>query len=338
MCSKASAMDLLVAFRTLVRPNIESGPNTFSVMSIGSSPHRLGKDGDGAPVLLIRVPGAATGTQGPVVLQHIAVQHDVRCWLVGSAASAASHEEVVSLVRCTSGEGTLREYFVHVVEIAVLQLGNGPTRTEVNRAIKSLTELFRAFEQPARRTVQGLWAELVVIVLSEAPGTLVSAWHVDPNEAFDFAWGPSRIEVKSFSGIARIHSFTLRQVHPGAGVEVVIASIRAERCSGGTSIADLMRRLLSRGLTPGLMSKVELVVAQSLGDNAGAGLSMAFDLERACESVCFFDATSVPSVDPLLPAGVVSVSFESMLAEDAALHLDDLRTRGALFRDVTPAE
>lgn len=327
-------MDLLAEFRSLQRPDIEKGASTFNVVPILSSQHRIGKDGGGSPVLLIRTADEISASAGPVVLQHIAVQHDVLCHLV--ARDGAAREEVVSLVRCVSGEPTLREYFVRVVEMAVRQLGSTPSRGDVNKAIRRLTELFRAFEQPARQAVQGLWAELAAIMFADSPAALVSAWHRDPDEAFDFAVGPARVEVKSFQGQARIHSFSLRQVRPGTGVDVVIASLRAERSSGGASIADLIAGLARRGLGDDQLSKVDLVVAQCLGDSAGSALSLTFDLERARESLRFFDAASVPSVDPVLPAGVVSVRFESLLDEREALSPLDLRTRGTLFADVAP--
>lgn len=327
-------MDLLTAFRSLARPDIESGPNTFSVLAIAGSPHRIGKDGSGKPVLLIHT-AAATGQTGPVVLRHIAVQHDVLC-RIASNTGGSSHEALMSIVRCASGEPTLREYFVRAVEIAIRLLGDSPSHAEVSRAIGSLTELFRAFEQPARRTVQGLWAELMVIALAESPSMLVAAWHGDPDEAFDFAAGPHRLEVKSFSGQARIHSFSLRQVRPGTGVEAVIASIRAERSSGGTSIADLVVELAERGVANDMMEKVELVVAQSLGDVAGTGLSLTFDRERARTSLRFFDAHSVPSIDPVLPRGVINARFDSLLDEATALSLPGLRARGPLFREIAP--
>jgi hypothetical protein len=267
-------------------------------------------------------------------LQHIAVQHDVRCRL--SSRGGAAREEVISLVRCASGEPELREYFVRVVGLAVRQLGIAPTRDDVSKAIRRLTELFSAFEQPARQTVQGLWAELAVMMFAEAPATLVLAWHGDPDESFDFAAGSTRVEVKSFQGQGRIHSFSLRQVRPGAGIDVVVASLRAERSSGGASIADLIAGLGRRILADELMSKVELVVARSLGDSASTALSMTFDLERARDSLLFFDACFIPSVDPVLPPGVVSVRFESLLDESSALSPADLQARGTLVRDFAP--
>jgi hypothetical protein len=274
-------MDLLPIFRALTRPSSELGATTFHVAPIsGFTSHRLGKDGTGAPALLVGVKDSDTRATGPVVLQHLSVLHGVRCRIVGPTTTAA-REETFSLVRRTSGEPMLREYFVRAVELAVRQLGEAPTPVSVNRAIKRLVELFQAFEQPARRTVQGLWAELLVIDLSHDPGALLSAWHVEREEAFDFAMGPNRLEVKSFSGPARVHTFALRQVRPGPGIDVVIASVRAERSTGGLSVVDLMRNITERGITEGAVEKLETVVAASLGSSSATALGLVFDVERA---------------------------------------------------------
>jgi hypothetical protein len=240
------------------------------------------------------------------------------------------------LVRCTSGEPTLREYFVRAVELAVRQLGDSPTRPAVNQAIKRLVDLFQAFEAPARRTVQGLWAELFVIDASRDPGALLSAWHIDREEAFDFAVGPDRLEVKSFSGPARVHTFALRQVRPGVGISVLVASVRAERSAGGSSVADLMRSITQRGIGDEAVAKMEAIVAATLGNSAPTALGLLFDVERARESLRFFDAQGIPSVDPVLPAGVIGVHFESSLEGVASLPTDGLAARGPLAAAAAP--
>jgi hypothetical protein len=327
-------MELLSVLRSLARPVMEAGLETFNVVTIVGTPHRFGKDSAGAPVLLISTLEGERVSSGPIVLQHITVQHDVRCRT--TSETGRPRDELVSLVRCTSAEPTLREYFVRVAEMTALHLESRPSRPKLNSAIKRLTELFRAFEQPARRTVQGLWSELLIIVLAERPEAAVAAWHAFPGEPFDFGSGPTRLEVKSFAGEARVHYFSLRQTRPGSGVDAVVASIRAERSSGGISISDLLTRLAARNIPVGAMEKVELVVAESLGDSAPAGLSITYDFERARESILFFDCLSIPSIDPRLPQGVLSVRFESLLDEHVSMPLEVLGARAQFFRDIAP--
>lgn len=328
------AMQLLSLYRNLSRPNTELSASSFQVVAIPGYPHhRIGKDAAGAPALLVHIGREEGAVPGPVALQHISVQHRVRCSLL---ASEQSREEDFTVVRCVAGDRSLREYFVSIAEATLQQLGPSPTRGQVTRAVQRLTELFRAFELPSRKTAQGLWAELVVIAYASAPSAVVAAWHEDPDEAFDFADGRFRVESKSFGQATRTHMFTLRQARPGPAVNAVIVSIRAERSAGGTTIADLLATIRSRGLSADEIMKVQDVVAQSLGDAAPIALTLAFDLERARSSVLFFDSAQVPSVDPMLPPGVSNVRFEAILDEAAALTSGELGARNSFFAAFLP--
>jgi hypothetical protein len=181
-----------------------------------------------------------------------------------------------------------------------------------------------------------LWAELLIISESSDPSVLIDCWHVDPDEAFDFMDGPNRLEVKSFSGDARVHRFSLRQVRPGGGVVATVASVRAERGAGGATVADLITTIRVRGISAEAVLKLDTIVARSLGDVAATGLSLAFDLERGRASIGFFDALTVPSVNPALPFGVSHVRFDAVLGETHALPIAVLRERGRLAAAAAP--
>jgi hypothetical protein len=275
------------------------------------------------------VSGATLDAGGPIVLKHVTVQHGVRC-RIASSVSAATRIETLTVVRCVSGEPALRDYFLDVAELSVRQLGEEPTKQEVARVIRQLTELFRSFEQSAKNTVQGLWSELVLILLSSNPELLIDRWHADFDEPFDFSDRENRIEVKSFATQTRSHHFSLRQLRPGPGVNVVVASLRAERSSGGLSIADLVSTLHA-GLRQESLEKLTTVIAESLGNIAANGLALTFDFERARESLLFFDADSVPAIGSPLPEGVINVWFESLLDEGQSIPLAVLRDRSALY-------
>jgi hypothetical protein len=127
-------------------------------------------------------------------------------------------------------------------------------------------------------------------------------------------------------------------VRPGPGIDVLIASVRAERSAGGSSVADLMRNITERSIADEAVEKLETVVAASLGNSAATALGLLFDVERARDSLHFFDARSVPAVDPQLPAGVLSVHFESSLEAVAPLDAHDLPTRSPLATVAAPRQ
>jgi hypothetical protein len=325
-------MEAVALFRSLRRPSNEEAAGTFAVARLGYAEHLLGKDANGAPALLLRV--SATATLPPIVLQHVTVQHAVSCRVV--SAANAPVEDKFSIVRCTSSEPALREYFVRVIASTVDELGATPTGANVNRAFSRLIELFRAFQLPARRTAQGLWAELLLLAYSSDPVVVARAWQSDPGEGFDFSEGSRRVEVKSVAGDARIHSFSLRQLRPGPGVDVLIASIHAERSAGGLTISELLEQIRSRALPTDLVAKVADVVARSLGDSAASGLALRFDIDRGRSSLRFFDARRIPSIEPPLPAGILSVNFEALLDETKATQISELGARETFFSAFVP--
>jgi hypothetical protein len=322
-------------FESLGLPAAEGELPSFSTVVIGGGPHRLGRDTSGAPTLLVSLPTPTGGNAlPPVELEHIGVQHGVKCRLLRSGAEPEA--ATVTLVRCRETERVLRDYFLSVIEGVLPLLGPAPSEARVREVVAALIELFRALELPPRKSIQGLWGELYIIVQATDIAALVGAWHASPEEPYDFIRGAQRIEVKSASGTERYHHFTLVQLHPPAGTLAVIASLFVERAGGGVSLGELLDRARA-GVSayPDLALRLDQVVAASLGQSWRRGLAECFDWERAQESLAFFDADEIPSVRPAdVPAGVNDVRFRSGLAEARQLSEERMREHGGLVRAV----
>ena len=129
------------------------------------------------------------------------------------------------MIRCASTDRALHLYFLRVADAVLATFGEQPTGREVTQAIDHLVELFHAVEQPARKSLQGLWAEVFLIARAADPAALVEAWHGVSTDRYDFMVGSQRIEVKSTAGSTREHHFSLEQLHPPEGTEVLIASL-----------------------------------------------------------------------------------------------------------------
>ena len=63
--------------------------------------------------------------------------------------------------------------------------------------IEKLINLFTKFSKPALKTIQGLWAELLIIEQSKNPDYLIQSWHSSTTDKYDFNDGIDKIEVKS---------------------------------------------------------------------------------------------------------------------------------------------
>lgn len=271
----------------------------------------------------------------PIELEHLTVQHDVGCLLWHGSKPA--EEATFTLIRCRQNDRVLRDYFLGVAEAVLPMLGPHPSQGRVRETVDALAELFRSLMMPARKSVQGLWAELFLIVDATDARALAAAWHGEPEEQYDFSLSQHRIEVKSAAGGERRHYFTLEQLHPPAGTTALIASLFVEGSGGGISIAELMDRARWRVASdPDLQLRIDQLVAASLGQNWRNGLEQRFDWQRAQESLMFFEAHSVPSLTSDVPPGVSDVRFRSELAGVPFVELDRLREAGGLFQAAVP--
>lgn len=297
-------------------------------------PHRLGKDAQGKPLLLISVLNVGSQShRTPVVLENLTVQHNLNCRV--SRPDGTFEEGVFTVVRYTGENVILQDYFLKVMSTIIISIGDRPTQSDVAHAINQLIELFRAMAKAPRKSVQGLWAELFLISQTGQPATLIEAWHTVVEDRYDFAMDDQRIEVKSFSGNVRLHHFSLQQLHPPEGVKALVASVSVESSQAGISIFDLRERI-QNGLGSNLNSllHVDKIIALTLGDAWQQASDVRFDERLAEESLAFYEISGIPSVNPNLPSGVSGVHFRSDLTECPTTEISHYPEDHRLFRAV----
>ncbi|MBK9715413.1 MAG: PD-(D/E)XK motif protein [Kouleothrix sp.] len=233
-------LNLVALFEALEPPTVsEDSDGRFAACPIpGFEQSRIAKDETGAPALLIQAKEERASPFVSISLEHLSVLHNIECAI--SHPSGSQEVGRFSVVRCIAGDRYLYQYFLQMLEGVVLSLGSSPSQKEITRAINTLVELFRVIEEPARKSVQGFWAELLVIAQASEPMALVTAWHSNVLDVYDFNAGNQRIEIKSASGRVRQHHFGLAQLQPPPGTKVLIASIFMEQAGAGVSLAELI--------------------------------------------------------------------------------------------------
>jgi len=314
--------------RITAPPRPDTGQPTFAAIPVPHhEQHRIAKDEQGAPCLLLSVQDN-TPRPAPIRLEHLHVEHNVHCTV---RTGEDGTEGQFTIIRCHDAQTPLDTVFLRLIEPLLQDLPDHPTPTEIHRVVAALVELFRAATQPATKTVQGLWAELFLIAQADIPGLLVESWHANPEDRYDFANGPQRLEAKSTGTRKRQHTFSLEQLSPPPGTRVVVASIFAERSAGGTSIADLLDRAATIVGRPWLQAHAQRITYLALGNTWREAVTTRFDDELARASLCFVDATVVPSITTPLPQGVSQVRFCSDLTNAPTLSMDDLRSAGGLL-------
>lgn len=328
-------LNLIKLFHSFDSITTTGDENRFTAFPIPCyEPHRLGKDAQGKPLLLISVLNVGSQShRTPVVLENLTVQYNLNCRV--SRPDGTFEEGVFTVVRCTGEDATLQDYFLKVMSTIVISIGDRPAPSDVAHAMNQLIELFRAMAKAPRKSVQGLWAELFLISQTRQPATLIEAWHIVPEDRYDFAMDDQRIEVKSFSGDIRLHHFSLEQLHPPEDLKALVASVSVKSSQAGVSITDLREKIQTRfGSNLDPLLHIDRVIALTLGDAWQQASDARFDERLAKESLAFYETSGIPSVNPNLPAGVSGVHFRSDLTECPTIEISHYPEDHRLFKAV----
>lgn len=331
-------LDLATQIIGLPLPSASQGAARFSGAPIASyETHRIAIDGMGCPVLLIAARDSnAPSSKPPIVLAHLAIQEGATCRI--GHPDGSMEEGRFTVARCTSADPQIHEDFLRIGGMVIAWLGLQPTEVEVRSAMARLIELFRGILLPPTKTVVGLWGELFLIARSSHPDVLVRAWHVRPEDRYDFNAGVDRLEVKIAFGRSRVHHFSLEQVVPVPGMEVAVASMLTERAAGGPSLADLVARIQALvSPDPELQLRVEEVPAELLGNHWREARGTRFDEQLARASLMFYDAAVIPKPNPDVPAEVSEVRFRADLSRVIALDVTAEATSGGIVDAARPS-
>jgi hypothetical protein len=317
-----------------INPATAIGPNQFAATAIpGFENHFVGRNNAGEPCVLIKT--SDSGFLAPLKLAAVEIQFCIPCEVVLPPGS--SERRQFSVVTCTSPDAELRSYFLHLMDTIIRIIGPQPSLHTLSEAIGKLIEILQHLAKPARRSVMGLFAELIVISLSRSPIACLMAWRSRTDDRFDFTLEDARLEVKATSDRVRAHYFSLEQCTPSRGTYAVVASMFVEPNGAGQSLGDLLDDIGRRlGGDMQALLKLRTVVANSLGSALPAALQMRFDDALARATLAFFRAEDIPAIRDAIPRGVSSVRFRSDLTGVSALPLQCAGASCAALSRVLP--
>lgn len=329
--------DLCALFESLVLPReLPTGRSLSAVAVPSAGNYRLAKDTNGAPCLLLRQP-PSTVRSAPIRLQNLMVSYGVPC--IVSHADGQREEGTFTIVKCASADPSLFPHFLQILSPIIASLGSQPTGAAIRRAINGLVNLFQSLTVPARKSVQGLWAELLLMRKANNPRALIRAWHALPHERVDFVDGRQRLEVKSSSNRLRAHYFSLVQLTPPANSRLVVASSFVESIGGGLSLRKLFDETRSLIMSdPPLLIQFDAAFYATLAAGWNEAMEECFDDELASQSLQFFDSTDIPKVQGPIPPAVSDIRFVSDLSSTPPAIPEVLRSAGGLFAAVLPTE
>ena len=189
-----------------------------------SKKHKIGISHEGYPMFFIECNSNAHSLD--INLEFISVLFNRPCLL--SDENITQYENIYTIIQLKTNNISFQQYFLEVVCIVLELLPETPSHEQLKTEIQKLVELFSRFTRPPRKTIQGLWGELLIIEQAKDPEYLIQSWHVSPDNKFDFNDGQDKIEVKSVSQTRRIHNFSLEQLCPNKNSNLIIASVVVE--------------------------------------------------------------------------------------------------------------
>lgn len=272
--------------------------------------HRLGITSDGQPIFFIycqqdKVISKLTGYK----LERIDVQFNRNCVLLAEDQPPVSG--LFSTIELKGGSSEVRNYFLNVVFLLLKSLPVGFLTSDLSTDLQGVISLFNGLSLPPKKSIQGLWAELFVIEVSKKPEFLISAWHRNNYDKFDFNDGVNKIEVKSTSKPRRIHRFSAEQLLPNKNSKLLIASTIVIETGIGSSIYDLVSKIEDRVKDSSIILELRIKIALILGSSLEEVSEIYFDYTQAVDSLSFFHSDDIPKIaDNHIPSQIQGVSYD----------------------------
>ena len=321
--------DLFGLFQSLGA--VTGAPGIFPVRKIPVFPHAwVGRDEQSLPVLIVETVSDGSVTS-PIVLRNLRFDIWQSCTL-SEQPSQVRRTIQAGIIRLTTDEPELQVYFFRTLGSLLTQWPNHPSQTELARGVDRLVEIFRSLTLPPATSLQGLWAELLLVRHAIKTADAVQAWHTTRRSLFDFDAGQQSVEVKSSSSGLRKHHFRLAQIQPPDGRIVYVVSLIVTPDSSGQSIPDLWDGIAAQlHGQQDLVARLSEVIAQSIGIDWQRAGEARFDALAARRSIAIFDARSLPRVGDDAAPEITDVHFTADLSRCAPLDRSALAQAGGLI-------
>lgn len=274
--------------------------------------HKLGISLSGQPMFFIKCDERTKAKSLDTNLEFISVQFNRQCQLINNKGKI--EEGIYTIISLKSDSDYLQEYFLKIVFVLVKNLTEKPLLKDLKIEIEKLINLFTKFSKPALKTIQGLWAELLIIEQSKNPDYLIKSWHNSTSDKYDFNDGNDKIEVKSTTKSRRIHNFSLEQLIPNTKSKLIVTSILT--IETGTSVFDLVQLIESRIIDQNLIYRINEIVASTLGKDFEKSFDIYFDYKFSEDSILHYESVDIPTISiSSIPTNILNVRFDCDLTD-----------------------
>lgn len=293
---------------------------TFCVNQLPFSEfHKIGVSHSDEPMFFVKC--SEKGNSIDINLDLISIMFDRSCKIYEDDNLS---ENTYTVIKLGSDNWDIQQYFINVMCLVLQQLPGVPSSKSLHKEIDKVIDLFKSLATAPKKTIQGLWAELLIIEQSHNPDLLIRAWHASPEDKFDFNNGKDKVEVKSTAKNQRIHAFSIEQLTPNIGSSLVIASVIVIQTGIGKSVLDLRDMITEQ--THGIDTQLKLneLILKTLGFDFEKTVDIYFDYQTAIDSLQYFNSRSITTIDKsLVPVNITNVRFDVDLTNIEPINAED---------------
>lgn len=285
---------------------------SFIVEDIPFLPHhKIGRSKDSFPIFFIKS-DVAGGHILNKSFEIISIKFNKECNLYGK--KELTERGFFNIITLKSNNIDIQEYFIDIMCILLKKMPTFPSLEDIRNEFNTLVDLFRSFTKPSIKTIQGIWAELLIIEQSNNPDYLTKAWHSSVVSLFDFNDGIDKLEVKCTTNDKRIHRFSLKQLDSNKSSKLFIASVITVETGIGLNIFDLRKKILDKLVDKNLILKIDTIISKTLGIDINKAAETFFDYISAIDLIKIYDFFDVPKIEmSAVPIQITNVKFDSDL-------------------------
>lgn len=263
-----------------------------------------GKDKEGNPVFIMR---SHDTKQLSMCQETKSLQFffNKRCILEEKGETS---EEISHVLVCKSPTKDKMEAFIRLT-YAFSEQVEKDDQYYLPRLFSSLSGLFDKERDVSEIELQGLFAELYVILFFEEHGcSIADYWQSRNKMKFDFSiTDKKRIEIKSTLKVERIHHFRHEQLLSEI-YDIKIVSLMLQKNDCGLSIMDVVDRIRKQYASNyALLMRIESITSQVQESQLK---NLRYDEEYIKHQIAFYDATDVPHFNEKSPEGVFNAEYD----------------------------
>ena len=280
-----------------------------------STHHKIGTSNEGFPLFFIKCDNENKSID--INLELISVLFSQECNINEKEKNS---NDIFTIVLLKTLNRDLQQYFTDVFSMILQQLEPIPSEINLYREVRKVIDLFSSISSPPLKSVQGLWAELLVIDKALNPEYLIHAWHISQSDKYDFNDSKDKIEVKSTSKSKRIHRFSIEQLNNNPGSDLLIASTFVIETGSGISVLNLRDNINSKISDIKLKIRLNEMIYKTIGNEYEKLSEIFFDYQQASDSLSFYEIINIPLIHVnAIPVQVSNVIFDCDLTNVPAI-------------------